>query len=280
MPSFSQRTGLQTLEKIIQRESIDDDLKNSLWSALVIAVYDRWEPFQYAWTSESEQINSLLRNYWLSFFKRPIDNKPNHENAMRIIRDWFYGAKWNEIYDFIEFTAKHSGGLAANLKEICNRFFERESSAYRFVGNEIVEITSKIEISAIEDAISSGPKAVSLHLTRSLALLSDRKSPDFRNSVKESISAVEAICKILAKDEKTTLGGALKQLHHTSPIHPAFEKSLLGLYGFTNDQHGIRHSLLDEPKISYSDAKFMLVLCSGFCSFLLGKASENGIKLT
>ena len=40
------------------------------------------------------------------------------------------------------------------------------------------------------------------------------------------------------------------------------------LYGYTNDASGIRHSLTDEATISYADAKFMLVTCSAFVSYL------------
>ena len=78
---------------------------------------------------------------------------------------------------------------------------------------------------------------------------------------------------------KATLGPTLKEVSAKTPLHPAFEKALLALYGFTSDEHSIRHSLLEEPNLHYSDAKFMLVLASGFCSFLLAKCAENGVKL-
>ena len=40
--------------------------------------------------------------------------------------------------------------------------------------------------------------------------MTDRKTPNYRNSIKESISAVEALCKIITENEKATLGKALK----------------------------------------------------------------------
>jgi hypothetical protein len=45
-----------------------------------------------------------------------------------------------------------------------------------------------------------------------LDLFEGRKATDFRNSIKESISAVEAMCQILTGDDKATLGQALKKL--------------------------------------------------------------------
>ena len=83
------------------------------------------------------------------------------------------------------------------LVKFCNVQLERENSAYRFVGTEIVEGTDQNEITSIEEVLK-GPKAVRIYFERALALLSDRRAPDFRNSIKESISAVEAICRLIA----------------------------------------------------------------------------------
>ncbi|MGR6868629.1 AbiJ-NTD4 domain-containing protein, partial [Acinetobacter baumannii] len=58
-------------------------------------------------------------------------------------------------------------------------------------------------------------------------------------------------------------------------LHPAFKKALTSLYGYTSDSDGIRHALLDESTISYSDAKYMLVSCSAFINYVIGKISEN-----
>ncbi len=41
--------------------------------------------------------------------------------------------------------------------EICNNVLERELSAYRFVGGRITEVSSKVEISEIEEALEPAP---------------------------------------------------------------------------------------------------------------------------
>jgi hypothetical protein len=159
-----------------------------------------------------------------------------------------------------------------------NVAFERENSAYRFVGTEILEITDKTEIATIERGLA-GPKAARIHLERAIDLLADRRAPDFRNSIKESISAVEAVCRLIANSQSDTLGAALKKISAKTSIHPAFEQALLKLYGFTSDEGGIRHALMEETSLSYADAKFMLVLCSAFTNFLLTRCAEAGLKL-
>jgi len=161
----------------------------------------------------------------------------------------------------------------------CNTILEQELSAYRFVGGKIVRITSKEEILEIEKAldIPEPLKRVRIHLERALGLLADKKSPDYRNSIKESISAVEAICKLISGDEKATLDQALNKLEtdFNLCLHPALKKAFRSLYGYTSDEKGIRHSLLDEPNINFEDAKFMLVVCSTFINYFKEKASKN-----
>jgi hypothetical protein len=236
------------MHKQIQKESIDDDLRNSLWTILYETIYRHWDDPRYDTTSQ--KIDGLFDQYWWFYFKRPSDNKPYFDRALLIVREHFFTCKWNEVFDFVEFTAKNAEWVADQVRETCNVFLESENSAYRFVGTEIAEITSDIEIGAIEEGISSGIPAVERHLTTALSLLSDRKKPDYRNSIKESISAVEAICRLLSEAPKATLATALKQVSAKAPFHPAFEKGLLALYGFTSDEQGIRHSLLEEPKVN------------------------------
>jgi hypothetical protein len=178
----------------------------------------------------------------------------------------------------LEFSAKRAKECGPLLIKFVNAQLERENSACRFVGTEIVEITDQHELASIEEALV-GPKAARIHFERALDLLSDRRSPDFRNSIKESISAVESICRLIANSHSDTLGAAVKKVSAKTPLHPAFEQTLLKLYGFTSDEGGIRHALMEETSLGYADAKFMLVLCSAFANFLLARCAEAGVKL-
>jgi hypothetical protein len=129
--------------------------------------------------------------------------------------------------------------------------------------------------------LGATPKPVATHLKRALELLSDRKSPDYRNSTKESISAVEAICGLITGNPKAELGQALKEIERGNKVklHGALSGAFSKLYGYTSDAGGIRHALLDEPNLYFEDAKFMLVSCSAFINYLVAKSSKAGIEL-
>ena len=278
---FSQRKGLKPVKSVMQVDSMDDDLRNGLWNCFYSYYNSHLKLAVHTLTIQDD--NSLSEVIWKDFFKLPIDTMPQdvHERYDSI-RECFFKCQWQEVYDVLEFTAGVCPDSNTRFVPMCNAILEREVSAYRFVGNEIVQITNEQEIAAIEDALrdSSPFKSVNTHLTTALKFMSDRKQPDYRNSIKESISAVEAICQLITKGRKAELGDALKTLKTKIELHPALEGAFQKMYGYTSDAEGIRHALTEEERnLSFVDAKFMLVSCAAFVSYLMSKAQEAGIKL-
>ena len=201
-----------------------------------------------------------------------------YEEGLDVLRSHFFKAKWYEVYDFVEFVYAYGPRKSQDkFTEACNKYLERENSGYRFVDEKIVEISSKDEIAEIETAISKSTPyyGVRQHLSTAVSLLSDKKNPDYRNSIKESISAVEALCKIICKDEKATLGAALKILERKRKLHSALKTALTSLYGYTNDADGIRHALMEESNVSSATARFMLISCSAFINYVIASIAND-----
>lgn len=264
--------GLKPLQKALQIESIDQDLRNALWTAIDIAV---WSEFD---RGHASAVRQVLKTVWLLFFKHPLDRNPAPDICIHHIRSYLFECRWNEVYDLVEFLLEHGKTFTGALLRECNSALERENAGYRIVGTEITPITNPIEMEAVESAYQSGFAGVDIHIKRAVELLSDRKAPDYRNAIKEAVSAVESACRIVSNNEKSTLGEALKRISEKHPIHPAMEKGMSALYGFTNDAGGIRHSLLAESTVSFTDAKFMVIACSAFVNYLAGKMSDLGSK--
>lgn len=296
MKSFSQRKGIKPV-KNIQIESMDDDLRNSLWNALIksywkkIYIIETDISEEESWSEYDTEIQVLINKLWIDYFKWTIDTidykkwSPNYEK----IKQYFYNCRWNEVYDMIEFIANNYPELSivkkkeVNLKfmALCNSILKKELSAYHFVGGVITQITSEGEIVEIEKALKISVSPVQQHIKRALELLSDRKSPDYRNSIKESISAVEAICKLIANNNKAPLGLAIETIEKGKKVkmHSALGRAFKELYSYTNAADGIRHGLSDEPNLDLEDAIFMLISCSAFINYLMVKSSKAGIKL-
>ena len=210
---------------------------------------------------------------WLHFFKKPLDTLSyDWEKVFSQIREFYFKCEWFEVYDLIEFTAQTFTYNEINkaFVKMCNTFLEKEVSAYRFVDLSITRIISETEISEIEEALETKNDPVRDHLKRSLEMLSDRKNPDYRNSIKEAISSVEAIVQLVTGSEKGTLGKLLNEIEKVANIHPALKSAFNKLYGYTSDANGIRHALLEGDRATFEEAKFMLVACSAFTNYVNG----------
>jgi hypothetical protein len=281
---FSQRKGLKPAQKPLQVEAIDDDLRNSLWSAVHEALLREYEPPSGLTVSsklEGSNLDWLFRAYWMLLFKWPTDQLPYGINdAIKIVRDQFYRFLWYEVYDFLEFTAANAPEhLREHVRTYVNSVLRIENAGYRFLGAHIAEISSEEEVSSIVEAMATPIAGANAHIEAAVALLSDKKNPDYRNSIKESISAVESISRAVVGDPKATLGAALSALQARIELHPAFRSALSALYGFTSDAAGIRHAMLEQSSVTHSDAKFMLVVCSAFVNFVIEHASDGRIVL-
>ena len=280
---FSQRIGISPTEKIAQRESIDEDLKNGLWNALTISY---WDTYREPGTEiihrndfvKGSNLQDLIYSLWIHFLKKPVDTIATYwDRCYEEVREFYFNAKWHELYDFIEFVAKNSPEHEkSEFIRICNFNLERENSAYRFVDNLIVEITSNQEIECVEEAIikSSPFSGIHKHLKTALLHLSSRTHPDYRNSIKESISAIESLAKYISNDGKGTLGTLLKELERKKQLHPALKSSFSSLYGYTSDADGIRHALIEEENLTKADARFMLICCSAFINYIIDNTKQ------
>jgi len=276
---FSERIGIKPIKTEIQMEKMDDKLKNSLWNIFSIYYLDELHTS----LERDQDWNFFYIAVWHNFFNEPIDEMPIYPS---FVKEWFrkrfFSWKWNELYDFIEYIpCVKSPANPEEFRKACNRELERHLSAYRFVADEITRIVEPQEIVEIEAAFSNSHRykfgGVHAHLKSALEKFSDKKNPDYRNSIKESICAVESICQIITGDTNATLGKALGALEPKIVLPPALKQGFSKLYGYTSAEDGIRHALMSESTCQSEDARYMLISCSAFINYLIEKADKAGL---
>jgi hypothetical protein len=268
MKTFSQRKGLKPLSETIQTKSMSPELRNSLWNALDVAL---WSTEDYLYKQYGDPfIEPFSKALWFHYFKKPIDSRPDRsKQILAAIRDYFFKCEWFEVYDFLEFVVAHYDRSKPRLAQSLNQFLERELSGYRFVSGHLADITTNEELEMLESALADSRFAgVTAHLQRALELYANRENPDYRNSIKESISAVESMARIVADNVKATLSDALKAIEKRGSLHPALKDGFIKLYGYASDEGGIRHAMLDEPNLSAADARYFLLSCTSFVNYL------------
>ncbi len=271
---------------------MDDELRKGLWNAVSFYFWreiDGYSLSRNGYIDPKYGIGHFITIMWIDHFKWHIDHIEELNYVWSLVkshlRDTFFSLPWNGVYDFIEFIVFNWPGSNTSLNSFiryANEILEREMSAWRIIDLRIAPITSEEEILAVEKAMSDTRHlpSVNEHLARSLELLSNKEKPDHRNSIKESISAIESLCNLINGKSKTSLAKALKKLEPSVSIHPALIKGFGAIYGWTSEADGIRHGLTEKSSnVDFEEAMFMLVSCSAFINFLVAKAAKAGVTL-
>lgn len=269
---FSDRNGIKPENKVIQAKDFDMRTRIALVN-MMMACFNLYRK-----STAASKINSLMREILKNVYVIEVDysadynynvNKIMNELVCQTIRENDYDDVLTVIeYLVSAFDRTCNDGLYAGG---FNRVFEEEYVGYRIINSKIVPITDDNETKAIQEALTSPYNEVNQHLEKSLGFLSDRANPDYANSIKESISAVERMCSLII-GKSATLSSALEKLEKAGlQIHPAMKSAFEKLYAYTSDGSGIRHAgQLGGASSSFEEAKFMLVSSCAFINYLKG----------
>lgn len=269
MGLFSERYGYVKPSEAIIVECLSQEVQNAIFNCLIILY---------------RQINvnliKIQKDVCAHFLNKKTDrfnNNPYYDVIIPYLED--PDIEWYKKLDLIEFIInslirlqylKIAGSFITNL----NSEFERLNYGYRIINNLVTPITAKEEVETVEEAIDNAKDNIREHLNSALKHLSDKETPDYRNSIKESISAVGVLCREMTGEND--LGKALSTLEKKQRLfHPQLKTAFSKLYDYVNEkQSGIRHELMDDSGTyvpTYHEAKFMLITCSAFINYLNGK---------
>lgn len=271
---FSERKGIKHFSDIVQVDSLTERTRNKLY------------------TATEDAFNGLVGEYknffveyvyeeLFSLTKRDIPDdsyswKYNYSKVFKNIYSIFKLESYEDIFTFIEGIIRVLALIASynknNYIKDISSIFVAENVNYRIVNDQIMDIVDEEQIQSIEETLKSPYDVVKKHYAKAIEKL--YKENDYSNSIKESITTVESMCQILTKNDKATLGDSLKVLK--SDIHPAMRGAFEKLYGYTSDAKGIRHANgVGEENATFSEAKFMLIICSAFVNYLKENFEEK-----
>ncbi len=266
---------------VIQVEELDAETRVRLWNVLH-QLFERSDKVG-SWSEAADRASKWI---WTEVLKNAADTAPSRGEVRRFVKKRILEGSWDIALETVEevlrvFEAEpelRHHDFAGAGRDYVDREFERCLVGYRFIDSQITPIDNALDVDAIKQALVDAADFAGAqhHLGRAIDLISNRQSPDFANAIKESISAVESVvAKVTGQD---TLGKGLKSLKAKGvAIHPSLEIAWSKTYGWTSDADGIRHALEEPTKVEPELAKYMLVACSAFVSYLIGTARKAGL---
>jgi len=278
---FSERIRKGKQKVSIQLDSMDAELRNSLWNVLLRHIF---EPIESKFYVNDTEYRSFIISLWFLFLKEPVDQIPNRTSDLTDeIRKKFFSWNYFEIYDFIEFVASESSipfGQNAFIVT-CNVVLKKELSGYRFLKEQLVQITNEAEILEINRAFDNislnGLKETNCHLSEALKMISDKKFPDYINSISESVAAVESLCSEISGKINVPFSDALYDVKTKIAMHSPVDQVYNKLCECVGNIDSIKEGLNTESNIDQEDAIFVLITCSAFVNYLIAKANKMGI---
>ena len=282
MATFSERYGYTKVQDSVIRDCLPQEVINILCTLFDTLKEDARIDNQPYYNYEKLELDIWC--FYLKRRKRDIYNTYGHQKD--VITSYFEDdtIQWYEKLNLLEYILSYLNRVTRenNYKydelffaiiRYINHSFESCHYGYRIVNMLVTPITSQYEIDSVEQAITESKDNVKTHLEQAIESFANKETPDYRNSIKESITAVEVICRELTGEN--TLGTALTRLSAKGiEIHPILKNAYSKLYDYTNQKDtGIRHALMQQTDVytpSYNEAYYMLVSCSAFINYLRG----------
>jgi len=276
--SFSQAQGYEPLPQPLKLEELSEEARTRFWNVLYEYVEaDVMNGYHGSYISGFPW-NRIIRSAHISFFHRPSDEfSLSFQKFRKHYKNFLLTSPFNMVFDLLIFLMRHRECPRKFIQEI-GKVFRICRLAYRLDESyppTIYPAVTPQEGEAISEALQqlqhTGLVGAQQHLQKAAAFINNR---DWADSVRESIHAVESVARQVAPGEEKKLGLALQNLEDKGVLqHRALRKGFEALYGYTSDEQGIRHALLEQgaPNVGLDEAVFMLGACASFASYLCRK---------
>jgi hypothetical protein len=279
--TFEQAEGAEPLPMQLKLGELSPLLRSAIWAVAYAHMRvsqekgeldDFWENVTYDWhvyrKHQPADEHKASFTYWSGVFKKIV----LHDSYTDVFGLLQHILRFSRAQQIAYRTPAHFiSGISSALNI--------GHAAYRVLdGDTIVPIGSDAEAETIQHAFVDLAKTefrgAREHLRKAAEELSAGRAAD---SIRESIHAVESVVRVLEPDGNFLR--ALRRLEAKAKIHPALKDGFKSIYGFTSDEKGIRHPLLDDSSanVDETDALFMIGACAAFVSYLINKARAAGL---
>lgn len=278
--TFSRRYGYEPLPRSMQLEEISEDLRREIFNAVRVLLLGTKSSFGYFVNDGARFIERIFGKF-SGITEDKVDN--NFENILDWSNRIIYYEEFNRVLDFLEIVMNDNYEIEYFSTRI-GEAFEQYGAAYRLNTSQrpyrFFPCSSKEQGDATQTAIETlrgdNMHGASTHLRQAAEHINARR---YGNSIADSIHAVESVARHIDPKSSKALGPALRSIENAGLLkHPALKQAFSKLYGYTSDEQGIRHALIDQaaPDVGSDEAMFMFGACASFAAYLANKHRQAG----
>jgi hypothetical protein len=202
----------------------------------------------------------------VELYLQTLDWPQVYDLCERLHNDLVHGTSFDTPDGFVTILRTDSQQF---VTEELERLFEEERLGYEFRDGQVqrrtkrhtIELTGKAEVALLD----LGLRAARMHFSKALRHFRDRDTPDYENSVKEAVCAVEAAAKGLFPESKAaTLGDFAKWATRSqAPLLPKpLGDTVTGIYAFRNSGEGVSHGATAGGAVTAQLAEYVLAVAA------------------
>lgn len=277
--TFSQRHGYEPLPEPMKLEEISDDLRREICNTVRSFLLRICSGNEFGPYFDDPEMRFIER------VRGKVEKIPEsavstgYDKVMSYFENTFLGSPFNHLLDLLE-TITNDRIVSDKLAKNIERLFESHNASYRLdtsrppyyfvprASQEQGEATRQAVETVEQSAVAPG---AATHLRQAVEHLNAGRYAD---SIRESIHAVESVACKIDHGASNTLGPALDSLERAGLLnHRALKSAFDRLYGYTSDEEGIRHALIerDAADVDMDEAMFMYSACASFAAYLVNK---------
>lgn len=278
---------------------VQDDFPSTARTALNHLLHDLIDrDYIKEWIDINKEVRRIAREQPLIYNREKVvsinEARVSTENILQTL-------SWEKVFDFCERLYSHLASdirfwddfakdweiktpreeVQSYIAEELQRIFLEENLSYSFTEGEVQRrgrshtknIIAKAEPTLGDPRLDNARK----HYAKALAYFEHPTKPDFENTVKEAVCAVEAAARNLFPQTKAkTLGEVINHIKGTQEgqLPKPLADTITGLYAYRNAGDGVSHGGADGGKATRNVAEYVLSIAASQIILLHEVASE------
>jgi hypothetical protein len=272
--TFEQAEGLEPLPSQLKPRELTQHLRAGFWLVLNDELDKNTQ--RHTWVLHPPWKTIL---HGVHVFRRalPTDEfDPTTHQQKEWLKPTILQGSYDQVFGLLQWILRHQA-CPRSFSEDIAAVLKMNRAGYRLIdGRTFMPIASEEEAEVAARAFAALRSSDAYSGARQhLTVAADRvTASDWTGAIRESIHAVEAVVRVVTQKKK--FSEAIAVFENRWSIHGALKTAFLSLYGYTSDEPGIRHPLLDaKASVDEVDALFMFGACAAFVTYLIQKSQPH-----
>jgi len=119
-------------------------------------------------------------------------------------------------------------------------------------------------------------KGADKHFEKAIKAVNVRPNPDVENCIKDAVSAIESVGRIIVNDDKAMLSDIIKIMVRKGVIPKLLGETMQKVYAYRGDEPGVAHGLVGDSKVTRDEAECVLAVSAAIIIYLVNKREKMG----